>query len=270
MDDVNPWRQLINTINRFQDWFTNNQRRFVQPLHGQYYQRADVKVWPVLLVLSDPVDLVHRLPFKPQNNFGSFQFSLDTWVSSIDRWAPRVGLKLTGGELADLARVLGVHRPDDDRPSVESGSPPAVEAAASQPPDAVFDATEFLDTPGWVDGFVAWASEIERRVRRLEQQTGSATRRTPVPTRPHQELTVDEREMIQESLFALKNMGKRRDFPNLFAEMHRRVGGDTFKNRNFNGYGSARAMMDQAEREGVVKYGPPDANGLPTLLFPRE
>src|SRR5215218_6779584 len=62
MRDANPWRQLINTVNVFRDWLYNNQRRFLTEGDGQLYPESAVKVWPNLLILSDPPDLVHRLP----------------------------------------------------------------------------------------------------------------------------------------------------------------------------------------------------------------
>jgi hypothetical protein len=87
---------------------------------------------------------------------------------------------------------------------------------------------------------------------------------------PDRPLTEDERELIVGALVTLRDMGKNRDFPCLFAEMHRMIGGPTFKLRNFNGYGSAMAMMSRAVVEGIVQFGPPDANGVPTVYLPEE
>jgi hypothetical protein len=292
MRDMNPWRQLINTVNTFREWLYNNQRRFLSGMDGQVYPEAAVKVWPNLLILSDPPDTVHRLPLKPHNGFGAYHFHLGEWARRAWGWTPRDGLQLTAGELADLARVLGVqalpHEPS--RAIRESFS-------ATPLPSTDDDDDMLMPSLDWLEGFATWASDLEQRVQRLERQFAqrsedqttitTLSKKTPEPldtpsrsnARPSdgatppsvdRPLTEDERQLISTALATLKELGKNRDFPCLFSEMHRIVGGPTFKSRNFNGFGSAMSMMNRAVEDGLVVYGPPDANGIPTVYFPDE
>ncbi|MFL5760025.1 MAG: hypothetical protein ACJ789_09810 [Thermomicrobiales bacterium] len=278
MRDANPWRQLINTVNVFRDWMYNNQRRFLTDGDGQLYPESAVKVWPNLLILSDPPDLVHRLPLKPQNGYGAYHFELDEWIRRVYGWTPRDGLRLTASELADLAHALSltpiVYEPNATRRFTE---PFAVDLEPADMPAL----SGSLD---WVDGLSVWAAGIEQRVRHLEQQLAalseSAVPRSPerkpartlapVATNPDRPLSEHECELIVNAMTALRAAGKNRDFPSVFAEMHRVIGGPTFKSRNFNGYGSAMAMMLRAATEGLVRFGPLDGNGVPTLFLPDE
>jgi hypothetical protein len=281
MRDANPWRQLINTVNVFRDWLYNNQRRFLTEGDGQLYPESAVKVWPNLLILSDPPDLVHRLPLKPQNGYGAYHFELDEWLRRTYGWTPRDGLRLTGGELADLAHALGLTElPHEARShTVFPEMYPAITDVPDQPATA-----GSLD---WIDGLSVWATGIEQRVRRLEAQLSAHAEQPPAqppaprapakrtarnapPTVPDRPLSDQERELIVSAMTTLKASGKVRDFPSIFAEMHRVTGGPTFKSRNFNGYGSALAMMQRAAEEGLIKFGPLDGNGVPTLFLPEE
>jgi hypothetical protein len=281
MRDANPWRQLINTVNVFRDWLYNNQRRFLTEGDGQLYPESAVKVWPNLLILSDPPDLVHRLPLKPQNGYGAYHFELDEWLRRTYGWTPRDGLRLTASELADLAHALGLSElPHEPRTHTVF-------------PDTYPTPTDVPDQPAtagsldWIDGLSVWATGIEQRVRRIEAQLNALAEqqpspppvprtpakrasRTAPPTVPDRPLDEQERELIVAAMNTLKSAGKVRDFPSVFAEMHRVIGGPTFKSRNFNGYGSALAMMQRAAEEGIVKFGPLDANSVPTLFLPDE
>ncbi|MGH2560596.1 MAG: hypothetical protein ACRDJH_16150 [Thermomicrobiales bacterium] len=280
MRDMNPWRQLINTVNTFREWLYNNQRRFLAPNSGQVYPEAAVKIWPNLLILSDPAEIVHRLPLKPHNGFGAYHFHLGEWVRRAWGWTPREGLQLTAAEIEDLTRVLGVQElPRESAPRSLNGQ-------------AMVDvATEHAAIAGsldWLDGFASWAAGIEQRMRELEARLeamatapAAVDRPQPMPVRPSalasppgyqpdRALTEDERGLIVDALANLRDSGKNRDFPCLFAEMHRMIGGPTFKTRNFNGYGSALNMMTRAVVEGLVTFGPTDANGVPTVYLPEE
>jgi hypothetical protein len=282
MRDANPWRQLINTVNVFRDWLYNNQRRFLTEGDGQLYPESAVKVWPNLLILSEPPDLVHRLPLKPQNGYGAYHFDLNEWIRRTYGWTPRDGLCLTARELADLAHALGLNElPHEPRPY----------AAFADDAPVIGELSELPALPGtldWIDGLSVWATGIEQRVRRLEERLSVLAEQQPIsqpavsrptvkraarqmpPTVPDRPLDEHERELIVNAMNALKAAGKPRDFPSVFAEMHRVIGGPTFKARNFNGYGSALAMMQRAADEGLVTFGPLDGNGVPTLYLPDE
>jgi hypothetical protein len=284
---------LINTVNTFREWLYNNQRRFLSGTDGQVYPEAAVKVWPNLLILSDPQETVHRLPLKPHNGFGAYHFHLGEWARRAWGWTPRDGLQLTASELADLSRVLGVQAlPHEPSRAIR-------ETFSTAPLPNEDDEDDDISIPSldWLEGFAVWASDLEQRVQRLEQQIArvssenSAAQITPkkapefpepasrsnprpsdgaTPPVVDRPLTEDERRLITTALASLKESGKNRDFPCLFSEMHRIVGGPTFKSRNFNGFGSAMSMMNRAVEDGLVVYGPPDANGIPTVFFPEE
>jgi hypothetical protein len=278
MRDANPWRQLINTVNVFRDWMYNNQRRFLAEGDGHLYPESAVKVWPNLLILSDPPDLVHRLPLKPQNGYGAYHFEIDEWIRRAYGWTPRDGLRLTASELTDLAHALSL-TPIKYEQSAERTikGPFSIE-------DELADIPALAGTLDWIDGLSVWATGIEQRVRRIEEQLEAlqenAASKPPerrlarpgpaMSSTPDRPLEQHERELITNAMTTLKSAGKNRDFPSVFAEMHRVIGGPTFKSRNFNGYGSALAMMQRAATEGLVKFGPLDGNGVPTLFLPEE
>ena len=52
--------------------------------------------------------------------------------------------------------------------------------------------------------------------------------------------------------------------------MNKVAGGDTFRKRKYNGFGTAKAMLDRAVKEKLIRYGPLDANKNPTIYFPQE
>lgn len=270
MSDENPWRQLINTVNAVRNWLYNNQRRFVA-LDRPEYQEQVVRIWPNLLILGDPPDMVHRLPLQPQTRFGAFHYDLPLWLDKIRHWNPNVGLQLTAAEVEALVEALGLR-------SLYQPAPPAEEpqdAPDPEPDDTAAD--EGLTAPGpngdldWLQGFALWASGVEERLRRIEEHLAAPRRpAAPRPVAVERPLADAERACIATALGTLRFMHKGRTFANLFSEMHRITGGDSFKLRNFNGYGSARAMIDQAVKEGLVRYGPPDQTGTPTVYFPDE
>jgi hypothetical protein len=191
-------------------------------------------------------------------------------------------LQLTASEIEDLTRVLGLHEvPGEQAPRPMNGQ--AVADLVTEELAALAGSLE------WIDGFASWAAGIEQRVRALETRleamsaapASTAERSRPLPARatlpaaqipyqPDRALTDEERTLIVDALTNLRETGKNRDFPCLFAEMHRMIGGPTFKTRNFNGYGSALNMMTRAVVEGLVKFGPTDANGVPTVYLPEE
>jgi hypothetical protein len=203
---------------------------------------------------------------------------MDEWVRRAYGWTPRDGLRLTASELSDLVHALGLTPIKYEQSGVRTFKDPfSVEEVMS-------DIEALSGSLEWIDGLSVWATGIEQRVRRLEEQIAAlqasaaarpaepkpARQSPPSPTTPDRPLETRERELIVNAMNALKTAGKNRDFPSVFAEMHRVMGGPTFKSRNFNGYGSAMAMMQRAAAEGIVKFGPLDGNGVPTLFLPDE
>ena len=51
--------------------------------------------------------------------------------------------------------------------------------------------------------------------------------------------------------------------------LERRLGA-SLKQSNYNGLGSARAWFDKAQEQGIIRYGPDDESGAPTILPAEE
>lgn len=289
MRDENPFRQLINTVNELRDWLYNNQRRFLDLDQQQLYPPALVKIWPNLLILSDQPGANHKLPLKPQNNFGAYHYDLADWFVKTQVWAPTAGLQLTAAELESLARALNLRLlPTDPAAVVDFAAPEwAVttepvdeeneeaiqEIQRSREIEAIGHSLAASPDDGslaWLDGFTRWASGIEERLRRLEERV-EGLRPHPKPEPVDRPLAPEERSLIQRALNNIRLTGKGRTFAVLFSEMHRLGGGGpTFKQRDFNGFGGAKAMMDQALQEGIVQYGANDPTGMPLVYLPDE
>jgi hypothetical protein len=309
--DENYWRQTINTVNVIRYWLFNNQRRYLS-LPRLEYAEAAVKVWPTLLILSEPVDLMHRLPLAPANRFGAFHYDLDVWLDTLKRWDAKQGLQLTADEIARLVAAIGLQE-----------LPQSVIATRRE---VVSDrASGELD---WLQGFARWATGIEERLACLEARhhtqasvrksvadlaerlerieaelRDAAAKSSPKVSesiapamKPHEPvikpetetagpigvatklsgakserpLSPAEKECITTALANLRRTSKSRTMSSLFVEMNRLLGGETLRQRNYNGYGSARAMLDQATKEQIIRYGPIDGTGAPTIYFYAE
>ncbi len=83
-------------------------------------------------------------------------------------------------------------------------------------------------------------------------------------------LTPEERDCITAALAALRAGDKARTFSGLFHELAQRNGGVSLKQQRYNGFRNARALLDRAVAEGLIRYGPLDAAQTPTLYFPDE
>lgn len=274
--DENPWRQLINTVNAVRAWLYINQRRFLDDAQ-QTLQEDIFKVWPNLLIVSEPPSLRHRLPLQPTNNYGAYHADLDSWMYGIRGWNARVGLQLTAKELGALVAAIGLQPLVYERTQDDTVASAPVPVAAPEPSDE--ETPEVVPPPvvvsgsdlGWLPAFTAWATGIEERVARLEAQlTQQSPQFRPTIIRPEvvdRPLTDEEKGCIKAALSTLSYMHRTPTFASLFAEMHRLIGGDSFKERNFNGFGNAKNMIDRAVKEGLVQYGPLDPNGMHTVYL---
>jgi hypothetical protein len=285
-EDLNPYQQLINTVNAVREWMYINQRRFLTNPE-QTITAAEVRIWPTLLILSSVPGTIHRLPLRPQSGFGAFHFNLQSWIASIAAWRPREGIRLSRSDLALLVAALGLQRVEEPAPApllppaeFQEPVPPSPEERERPTPEPAPPATvERAEVPEWVRGMMRWAVQLETRLRRIEahlgieptDETGLSRSKPPLLTRDDLTLTEEERRLLLQAAEYLATRGKPfADFPSLFGVMHRLDGGVPFKQRNFNGYGSARAMIDEAVREGLFEYGPLDPNGLPTVTLVRR
>lgn len=311
--DENHWHQAINVANGVRDWLYLNQRRY-RFLHLPEYGETSFKLWPTLLILSNPPDLQHRLPLKPANRFGAFHYDLDKWLVVLKNWEVKEGIQLTARELARLVDAIGLqelHQP----------------SAPAQP----LEARGSLE---WLQGFAHWAKGIEERLTRLEdhyhvQQTvgtiaiglekrlermeaelkrlsekpaaepprpaktaakpkkasvkssSDTTTTTAKPlkaaakpakaaAKPGNDPTRRSLDDAEKAYFAtaltnLRAGDKSRTVSMLCHELNRLMGGETLKQRKYNGYGSVRALLDRAKEEQLIRYGPVDGTGMPTI-----
>jgi hypothetical protein len=272
--DDNPWQQAIRVLNAFRAWMTNNQRVFFEP--GVTHDYTDIKVWPTLLVIRTDADEPHGLPYGPTNRFGSFCFSIDDWIRNISSWTPRVGIQLTVDDVRRLVTALQLT--EWTRPAGQAGdaAPDATLAGtasvlpgfATEPIAADVPAQSAAGEPApieplmggleWLDGLIAWASEIERRVQALEARARPS--RTTMAMGGHangagRPLTDAESEAMVETTREIARLGLSRAFPNVIRGMSDRLGYN-LKDAGYGGFGTATNMFDRAVRDGIIKYGP--------------
>jgi hypothetical protein len=314
--DENHWHQAINVSHVVRDWLYLNQRRY-RFLHLPEYGETSFKLWPTLLILSNPPDLQHRLPLKPANRFGAFHYDLGQWLAVLKNWEAKDGIQLTARELARLVDAIGLQE--------------LIQSAT------LAQRIETQGTLDWIDGFTRWAKGIEERLSRLEdqyhiQQTVGAVAiglekrlermeaerkvlpeksalpvagpaqaaakpknapakssndstavakavvkppkvaakqakgvTTPANDPAERSLDNAEKAYFATALTNLRAGNKSRTSAMLFSELNRLIGGETLKKRKYNGYGSARKMLDRAKEEKLIRFGPADRTGMPTI-----
>jgi len=301
--DENHWHQAINVANVVRGWLYTNQRRYLS-LSRPGYGEAAFKLWPILLILSNPPGIAHRLPLKPANRFGAFHFDLELWLDTLKHWEVRQGIQLTARDLGRLVDAIGLQELTQPAESAK-----LVEASG--------DLT-------WLQGFARWAKGIEDRLSRLEdlfhvqQAIGAvaiglekrlefmerelkvlsekpakpitkskkpsikpgnndtaATKPAAKPAKaaidPAQRaLNEEEKRYFATALTKLRAGNKSRTVSMLCYEMNRLMGGETLKQRKYNGYGSVRALLDRAKEEEIIRYGPVDGTGMPTIYAYNE
>ena len=314
--DENYWHQTTNVSETVRRWLHNNQRRFLS-IEQPEQTEASIKVWPTLLILSDPPEMVHRLPLAPANRFGAFHHDLAKWLDSVQHWHLKQGFQLTAEELERLVQVIGLQ-----------------ELICTAVPTRQFVAQQStVGELGWMQDFVLWANKIAERLAYLEEQqkmaeaalqatagleerlrhvesllvsseaslppqsstvdktaakskegaaaaaisvsakavtasTESAAKPNKVPSdRP---LKKEEKDCIVAALTNLILTSKSRTAGSLISEMDRLLGGETLRGRKYNGYKTARLMLDRAVQEKLIRYGPRDPTKMPTIYFPNE
>lgn len=255
--DINYYWQAVNTANALAEWLWNNQARYLEG--GEIRPVEQFRVWPDLLLLSPP-GVTHRLPLGPPNRFGRWWYNLDQWLNHVRDWQPRSGLALTPREVANLAETLGLEQvwEGDRRDSVAGNhqSPAAADALA---------------------GFVTWMRDLDARLRRLEERVAALSSRAgvspssppaPRPLPQSRPLTEQEKQAITGAVAQIRLLGRSRALPNVLDAVNARLGYD-LKERGYDGFGTARAMFDQARLEGIIKYGPLSGPN-PTIYLPDE
>jgi hypothetical protein len=300
--DENHWHQAINVANVVRGWLHTNQRRYLS-LSRPGYDEAAFKLWPTLLILSNPSGIAHRLPLKPANRFGAFHFDLELWLDTLKHWEVKQGIQLTARDLGRLVDAIGLQ---------ELAQP----AESAQLGEASGDLT-------WLQGFARWAKGIEDRLSRLEdhyhvqQAVGAvaiglekrlefmerelkvlsekpakpfakpkkpsikpgnndtaATKTVAKPAKATTEpanypaqrsLNKEEKGYFATALTNLRAGNKSRTVSMLCHELNRLMGGETLKQRKYNGFGSVRALLDRANKEKLIRFGPVDGTGMPTI-----
>ena len=82
-------------------------------------------------------------------------------------------------------------------------------------------------------------------------------------------LPPEQTEVLTDIAQAYALSGRRAVFPAVLKDLERRLGA-SLKQSNYNGLGSARAWFDKAQEQGIIRYGPDDESGAPTILPAEE
>jgi hypothetical protein len=206
--DRNYYWQAVNTANELSRWLWNNSpvfRSARRPTPGEEF-----KVWPDLLLLGYRPETPPRLPIRPETGYGQWWFGAEEWLHHVEEWFPKIGVPLTGEELASLAEALHLQPVASPRRPVPPAAPPAVPQEGlpaslgvdgpASPDDAVGPGTsigtsigpsigaavgpagamggaEGADAGGVLSGFLALVGGLVERVAALEARTAALERR---------------------------------------------------------------------------------------------
>jgi len=284
--EKNPYWQAVSAANALRAWLWNHHRLFCDDgAEPSEKQESNFSVWPDVLILPrHQQHLEHRLPVRPTNGFGMWWFDLDRWLHHVMTWRPNQKdrtRRFTESELVRLAALLDTHEVYDGR--TDSAPPPSVEAP--RPPLAVsFEpvASYFRSLEEQMASLTARVTQLEAYIDQLElafpDQLPDLDRngghREPPATEPaptkesaakESGLPPEQAEMLSEIAHAYALSGRRAVFPAVLKDIERRLGA-SLKQSNYNGLGSARAWFDQAQEQGIIRYGPDDESGAPTIL----
>jgi hypothetical protein len=191
----------------------------------------------------------------PPSRYGRWWYSLDDWLHHVLTWKPRSGISLTPRELYNLGEALGL-----EKVALPSARP---DPAAAGGQDGLFT-------------FVAWLRSLDERLNRVEALLESVTQVTTavaageaddqlhadVPSNPasragapaRRPLTQEERTGLLAALAELRQRGRSRALPTVIDVLNFKLG-YRLQDTNYNGFGSARVMFDQARADGIIKVG---------------
>jgi hypothetical protein len=277
--EKNPYWQAVAGANALRAWLWNHHRLFCDDTsQSSEIQESNFSVWPDVLILPRREQrLDHRLPVRPTNGFGMWWFDLERWLNHVETWRPNQRdrtRRYTETELVRLAGLLDTHEVHDGR---TDASPPAPLAIAPAAPIAPFEpvAAYFRALEEQVSALTTRVAQLEVIVDQLElafpeDQDRNGHRDVPTPP-PVSEAVKnpgtppDQAEALAEIARGYAEAGKRAVFPAVLKDLERRLG-VSLKQSNYNGMGSARAWFDQALENGIIRYGPEDESGAPTIL----
>jgi hypothetical protein len=302
--EKNPYWQAVSAANALRAWLWNHHRLFCDDgSEPGERQESNFSVWPDVLILPrHQQHLEHRLPVRPTNGFGMWWFDLDRWLHHVMTWRPNQRdrtRRFTESELVRLAALLDTHEIYDGR--TESAPPPNLEAprpavAASFEPVVSY----FRSLDDQVAALTARVAQLETYIDQLElsfpehlpDQDRNGTHREapaadpqpqPAPAKDAAQkespakdapakaagLPPEQAEVLADIAQAYALSGRRAVFPAVLKDLERRMGAG-LKQSNYNGLGSARAWFDMAQEQGVIRYGPDDESGAPTILPAEE
>ena len=255
--DRNYYWQSVNTANALADWLWNNQHRYREATDVR--PADDFKIWPDLVLLSPP-DLGHRLPLGPASRYGRWWYSLDDWYNHVLSWRPRNGISLSYRELDYLGNALGL------APLID-GHQRRVEPAPAPPSEL----TAFF---GWLRDLDARLSRVEAALHSLnpdglpradaaaedsgersgvESFTPSGSSGAHAAAR--RTLSEEERQALTAAVHEVRARGRSRALPTIIDAMNL-ILGYRLQDTEYNGFGSARAMFEQARAEQAIRFGP--------------
>lgn len=246
--DLNPYFQAVNTANAVKAWLWN-----FQPVYRQATSSSEdaFKVWPDVLIISPP-GVRHILPVRPSSGYGRWVFSVQEWIDHVLAWNPREGVSLTRRELEELANTLGIRKLE------------TTQAPKSTDKPAELREEEPLAFARFLSQLIERVQTLEMRVARLERPRGP---REPVES-TDRELSVEERRALIESVRETATSGKSRALPTIIARMDERLG-YRLKDTQYNGFGTAGALIRRAANDGLIKLGPKLGPNY-TLYLPEE
>jgi hypothetical protein len=204
-------------------------------------------------------------------------FDLERWLNHVETWRPNQRdrtRRYTETELVRLAGLLDTHEVHDGR---TDASPPAPLAIAPAAPIAPFEpvAAYFRALEEQVSALTTRVAQLEVIVDQLElafpeDQDRNGHRDVPTPPPVSEAIKSpgtppEQAEALAEIARGYAEAGKRAVFPAVLKDLERRLG-VSLKQSNYNGMGSARAWFDQALENGIIRYGPEDESGAPTIL----
>ncbi len=281
--EKNPYWQAVAGANALRAWLWNHHRLFCDDTSGgAEAHESNFSVWPDVLILPRHQQrLDHRLPVRPTNGFGMWWFDLERWLNHVETWRPNQRdrtRRYSESELVRLAALLDTHEVHDGRTEAAPVSPVTV---AQAEPLAPFEPVSnyFRALEDQVVTLTSRVAQLEILVDQLQlafPDLAPETDRTASNGRNgHRDQAedvpragsapVESADALAEIAQGYADAGKRAVFPAVLKDLERRLG-VSLKQSNYSGLGSARAWFDQAVENGIIRYGPEDESGAPTIL----
>lgn len=275
---INPYRQAVDAAEAVTAYLWNQQPRYRQ---GATLPRQAYRVWPDLLLLS-PEGVMHQLPLRPRTGYGLWYTRLDPWLAHVQAWTSRAEVRLSPAELTALAALLGLQKVQSApqlTPSRNDSLTPlgaelvafAQRLTALEQRLAAFEGRSLAPAtaapqPRPVDATTAPVRQSGATLLPFRPPTRSApasTART-MPT-ADRALTDPERLAL---VTALTSLTAPAVVPAVVDAMNG-VLGYCLKERAYNGFGSATALLARARAEGLVTDGPPHGTQATVALTPQ-